>query len=125
MLPRRISLSGLFFTVLALAAQFAVATTLPRAMANPIHAVSSLICYDDAADDAGAPAPAQHDSSDCAVCPLCLVSASHLVWLMPTDPVLPQPSSVLMSRAAVLPPSRAPPAALRGDAQPRAPPSLA
>jgi hypothetical protein len=124
MLSRRISLSGLFFTMLALAAQFVVATAMPpRAAANPIHRISSLICYDDEADGAGVPAPAhRHDSSDCVLCPLCFVSASNAALLVPAGPEVPEPGRIVMPRAAVLPPLRAPPAVLRADAQPRAPP---
>jgi Protein of unknown function (DUF2946) len=123
MLSRRASLSGLCLALLALAAQFAVA--LPRAVAAPVQHCGTLICAmdADADEDAGVPAPAhQHDPSDCPVCPLCVSLTGHSALLVPMEPLLPRPASVLIARAAILPPALAPPAVARRSAQPRAPP---
>jgi hypothetical protein len=127
MLPRRRSLSGIFLALLALAAQFAVATAVPQIVvaAEPVNHGGRLICYDDAddEDDGGIPAPShRHDPSECAICPLCLSLAGQSATLISDGPVLPRPQSVLISRAAPLPPSLAPPVASRRSAQPRAPP---
>lgn len=119
---------GRLLALLALAVQLAAASVVPLAAASaatPDALVAATICHSGGPAASGGQAPAHHSSHDCALCPLCQTLAQAGVVLGASPAALPLPP-VLASRAAALPPVRAPPARLTDAAPwPRGPPAIA
>ena len=120
--PRRPSSFGLFLALLALIAQLGFSLGAPQSAAAEALIQAATICHGDTGADSGQlPAPAHH--SDCVLCPLCVSATGTVALLAPTDPALPARKTLVIARAAITPPTTAPPASPRFAAQPRAPPT--
>jgi hypothetical protein len=122
------SLPGLLLAVLALVSQLALgAIVLPdvaEAQEQSVAALDaiSVLCQSPtpALPDR---APAHHHCPDCALCPLCVALAMQGVVLA-SGPEMPPPSCQSVSRVALPPPARAPPAQPHTTPLPRGPPVL-
>jgi len=120
MVTSRFHLSGLFAVLLALMAQLGAGAAVPRT--DPIQGVAAL-CH--AEDDAGgAPSQAPSHSTDCLICPLCIIVHAQPAALVAAGPVVTPPSMLAVIRTELPPPSTAPPALPRAPSQPRAPPTF-
>ncbi|HXT78768.1 MAG TPA: hypothetical protein VN702_04325 [Acetobacteraceae bacterium] len=123
MTPRRLPLLGLLLALLALSVQLAAGAVVPPAEAVQSLAVTGAICHSGDTPTDQTPA-APHHPAACLLCPVCATLASHAAPLPLDGPILPPPRSMAIALASPPPPATAPPPALRGDAQPRAPPVL-
>ena len=109
--------SGLFFALLAIVAQLALATAVP---ASPVSLTDVMVlCQHDGS--AGSPPAPSHQSPDCLVCFFCH-NVEVPAGIAASPPLLPAPSTVRIARAAVLPPATAPPLRFVLAAHPRGPP---
>jgi hypothetical protein len=121
MAPHRISASGLLLALLALTMQLAFGAAVPRFEVAAALAGATTICHADETSDSAPPAP--HHPADCPICPLC-ASLSAAAFALSVPAALPVPRVVAVARAAVLPPSTAPPAIVVLAARPRGPPAI-
>jgi hypothetical protein len=113
---------GLFFALLAIVAQLTIAAAMPSpAIPMPVVSLAdaTVLCHHDGNPDSP-PAPA-HQSPDCLLCFFCN-GAMGPAGPLATTPLLPAPRSVWVARAAIPPPSTAPPLRLVLAARPRGPP---
>jgi hypothetical protein len=113
--------SGLFFALLALVAQLVSGAAMPRMEALAVIAGATTICHAHETSDEAPASP--HSPSDCLFCPLC-VSLSAPALATMALPQLPRPLMVVVARAAILPPSTAPPITVVLAARPRGPPNF-
>jgi hypothetical protein len=109
--------SGLFLALLALVAQLTLAAAVP-ATAISLADVTTLCQHD--GNPVAPPAPA-HQMPDCQLCVVCH-GASGAFGLLTAVPALPQPTTIAIQRAAILPPATAPPLRFVIAARPRGPP---
>jgi hypothetical protein len=109
--------SGLFLALLAIVAQLTLAAVAPASAMSLAEA--TVLCQHDGNTD-GPPPPA-HPSPDCLLCFVCH-GAQSPVGLITASPVLPEPTTILIARAATLPPATAPPLRIVLAAHPRGPP---
>jgi hypothetical protein len=116
---KRGSPGAILLFALALAAQVLLGAT--ALVAAPLLHGDAPLWQEQEDWDAPAPCPQHH--ADCAVCPLCAPSSGQSVPLLSTGPVLPAPAVNPLPYRPGQPLPRAPPAAHRIAAQPRAPPS--
>jgi hypothetical protein len=121
MTRHRIPASGLFLVLLALATQLALGAMVPRSMFAVTAEVTPPICH--AGGIPGDAPAAPHAPADCLMCPLC-VSLVASAFTLPVAQVLAPDREIIVARAAIPPPSRAPPGAVALAAQPRGPPCL-
>ena len=118
MVTSRFRLSGLFAVLLALMAQLGAGASVPRI--DPIQGISAL-CHAEE-DEGGAPSQAPSHSTDCLICPLCVIVHAQPAVLVSAGPVVMPPAVLAVIRTELPPPSTAPPALPRPPSQPRAPP---
>lgn len=116
MLNRRFHLPGLFAVLLALMAQLGAGASVPRI--DPVAGVG-ILCH---TDDNGAPSKTPGHPVDCPLCPLCVALHAPAVPLVSAAAAVTPPSTVVVLKTELPPPSTAPPAAYRPPSQPRAPP---
>jgi hypothetical protein len=107
---------GLFFALLALMAQLAVAAAVPATAISLADATT--LCRHDG--HSGAP-PAPIQTPACRLCLLCH-GASVAFDLLTAPPALPQPTTIRFMNATVLRSAAAPPPRCDTAARPRAPP---
>jgi hypothetical protein len=111
---------GLFLALLAIGAQLTVATAMPASASS--LASATVLCQH--SGDTDAPRVPTHPSQDCLLCFFCH-GALGPAGVLATPPLLPVPSTTVMARAVVLPPSTAPPLRVVLNARPRGPPTFA
>jgi hypothetical protein len=120
MTRRRIPASGLFLVLLALATQLGFGAVVPQSMFALAEGASPPICHTGIPGDEPT---APHHPDDCLMCPLCVSLVAFSITL-PVGQFLPPNQVIVVARAAIPPPSTAPPGAVALAAQPRGPPSL-
>ena len=109
--------SGLFFALLALVAQLAVAAAVPATAISLADATT--LCRHDG--NSGAPPAPIHQTPACRVCPLCH-GASVSFDLVTAPPAVPQPTTIRFMNATVMRSTGALPPRFDTAARPRAPP---
>jgi hypothetical protein len=109
--------SGLFLALLALVAQLTLAAAVPATTIS-LADVTTLCQHH---GNPGTPPAPFHQMPDCQLCLVCH-SMSGPPGLLTATPALPQPMSIRIARAAILPPATAPPLHFVTAAQPRGPP---
>ncbi|HTB42302.1 MAG TPA: hypothetical protein VK741_01655 [Acetobacteraceae bacterium] len=125
MTQRRIPASGLFLTLLALVAQLAFGSVVPRPEMALLPGELGVICHASAPSDGTAP-PAHHSPvPDCQFCPLCMSLATPGMVLPGVTQSVPAPQVAAFRQPGLPPPAIAPPVAALLSAQPRGPPVLA
>ncbi len=117
--------SGLFLTLLALVAQLAFGSVVPRPEMALLLGEAGVICHAPTPPDGTTP-PAHHSPMpDCQFCPLCVSLTTPGIVLPGAVPSLPAPQVAVFRRPGLPPPAIAPPVAALLSAQPRGPPALA
>jgi hypothetical protein len=109
--------SGWFLALLALVVQLTLAAAVPST-AVTLADVTTLCHHDGNPSAPGAPA---HQAPDCQLCIVCH-GATGPAGLLTAAPMLPEPTTILIARAVVLPPATAPPPRFVTAARPRGPP---
>jgi len=109
--------SGLFLALLALVAQLTLAAAVPATTIS-LADVTTLCQHD--GNPVAPPAPG-HQMPDCQLCVVCH-GASGPFGQLAAALMLPQPATIGIARAAILPPATAPPLRLVAAARPRGPP---
>ena len=109
--------SGLFLALLALVAQLTLAAAVPATTVS-LADVTTLCQHD--GNPVAPPAPG-HQMPDCQLCLVCH-GVLGAFGLPTAAPVLPEPLTIRVARAAVLPPATAPPLRFVTAARPRGPP---
>lgn len=109
--------SGLFFALLSLVAQLAVAAAMPATAISLADATT--LCRHDGS--LGTPPAPIHHTPACRLCLLCH-GASVSFDLLTAPPALPQPSAIRFVNATVLRSAATPPPRFDTAARPRAPP---
>ena len=107
---------GLLFALLALAMQLRFGAAIPGQGVPAALEAAATICHTGAPPDQAPSHP-----GDCLVCPLC-VSRAASVFVPQSSPSVPAPRVVAIARAAVPPPSTAPPGAVNHAERSRGPP---
>jgi hypothetical protein len=125
MTQRHSPASGLFLTLLALVAQLAFGSVVPRPDMALLLGEAGVICHAPTPPDGTAP-PAHHGPMpDCQFCPLCMALATPGIVLPGAAASLPAPRVAALQRPGLWPQATAPPVAALLSAQPRGPPVLA
>ena len=109
--------SGLFLALLALVAQLTLAAAVPATTIS-LADVTTLCQHD---GNQGAPPTPTHQMPDCQLCLICHCASGSL-GLLTAAPMLPQPTTIRVASAAILPPATAPPLHFVIAARPRGPP---
>jgi len=101
---------GLWLAILALAGQMALGAVVPGAMGQQpddgLTPFTVTICHAGAPRDGST--PAQHDRSDCTLCPLCFAASHAGAVLLPASPHIGNRPALLIDGNAAAPASAPP-----------------
>jgi hypothetical protein len=110
--------SGLVFALLALVAQLTLAAAVPATTLS--MADVTRLCRHDG--NPVAPSAPARPMPDCQLCVVCHGASGPFGMLTAAAPGLPQPTTIAIARAPILPPATAPPLRFVTAARPRGPP---